>query len=65
MASKQRLAASCCLCRVDMEKRRAEKERAEKGHVPSGYFLPLTFKVLVGLPNPLNMKLHCNQWYSN
>ncbi|BBH04773.1 hypothetical protein Prudu_015998 [Prunus dulcis] len=31
--------------RVDLEKRRAEKERAEKGHVPSGYFLPLTFKV--------------------
>ncbi|BBG94484.1 hypothetical protein Prudu_002781 [Prunus dulcis] len=24
------------LCRVDLEKRRAEKERAEKGHVPSG-----------------------------
>ncbi|XP_034197278.1 uncharacterized protein LOC117625686 [Prunus dulcis] len=20
---------------------------------------------VAGLPNPLNMKLHCNQWYSN
>ncbi|BBG92991.1 hypothetical protein Prudu_000876 [Prunus dulcis] len=33
------------MTRVDLEKRRAEKERAEKGHVPSGSFLPLTFKV--------------------